>query len=267
MANPSGSFIWYELMTTDSDAAAAFYGAVVGWTFGEPVSTDQSGPVDYRMIVRSDGGFAGGVLRLTEEMTAGGARPAWMGYLYSPDVDATVSAIVNEGGRLYMPAFDITVGRIAMVADPQGAPIYVMTPVAPDSQEGMQSDVFDQEKPQHVRWNELMSADPEASIAFYKKHFGIDHEGDMDMGEFGKYRFIQHHGVPIGAIMPLMPKMSMSVWNFYIGVDDIDRASAAVESGSGKIVNGPMEIPGGQFALNGMDPQGAAFGLVGPRQR
>jgi hypothetical protein len=69
----------------------------------------------------------------------------------------------------------------------------------------------------------------------------------------------------IGAVMPKMPQMPASMWSYYIGVDDIDRAAAAVSEGGGQILNGPMEIPGGEFALNGMDPQGAAFGLVGPR--
>ena len=88
----------------------------------------------------------------------------------------------------------------------------------------------------------------------------------MDMGELGKYRFIQDKGVNIGAVMQKMPQLPMSLWSFYIGVDDIDRAVAAATAGGGSILNGPMEIPGGEFAVNAMDPQGAAFGLVGPRK-
>jgi hypothetical protein len=71
----------------------------------------------------------------------------------------------------------------------------------------------------------------------------------------------------IGAIMPKPPQIPVSMWSYYIGVDDIDRAAEAVTSGGGRILNGPMEIPGGEYALNGMDPQGAAFGLVGPRKQ
>jgi hypothetical protein len=83
----------------------------------------------------------------------------------------------------------------------------------------------------------------------------------------GKYHFVQHDGVGIGAVMPTMPDMPRSMWNFYVGVDDIDRAADAVRAGGGQVVNGPMEIPGGEFAFNGVDPQGALFGLVGPRQK
>jgi uncharacterized protein len=61
------------------------------------------------------------------------------------------------------------------------------------------------------------------------------------------------------------PQMPVSVWTYYIGVDDIDRAAAAIGAGGGTILNGPMEIPGGEYALNALDRQQAAFGLVGPR--
>ena len=88
----------------------------------------------------------------------------------------------------------------------------------------------------------------------------------MPMGELGDYRFIQHSGEAIGAIMGLMPGMPMSVWSYYIGVDDIDRAVAAVRTNGGQVVVEPMEIPGGEFSCNGVDPQGAMFGLVGPRK-
>jgi predicted enzyme related to lactoylglutathione lyase len=266
MACNQTAFIWYELMTTDADAAGRFYNAVVGWNFSGQAPPEQSGGIDYRHIGRSDGGGAGGVLKLSDDMVAGGARPAWLGYLQSADVDATVAAIVAEGGKVLMPAFDMPVGRIAMVTDPQGTPVYVMKPIPPAGQPDAKSDVFDTDTPQHVRWNELMSADPDASVAFYRKHFGIVQEGEMPMGELGAYRFIQSNGEAIGAIMGLMPGAPGSVWTFYIGVDDIDRAAAAVRENGGEVIIEPMEIPGGEFSCNGVDPQGAYFGLVGPRK-
>src|SRR4051794_5238146 len=98
MANSAGSFIWYELMTPDPDAIAPFYATVIGWTIGKS-SPDQSGGKDYRMIGRSDGGFAGGVLGLSDDMQQHGARPVWLGYLATPNVDSEVAAIVAEGGK------------------------------------------------------------------------------------------------------------------------------------------------------------------------
>jgi len=259
----AGNFIWYELMTTDPDGAKAFYDAVVGWN----IEGQSQFPNGYRMIGRSDGKFAGGVLPLTEEMQQHGARPTWLGYIYVTDVDASVAAIEQDGGKALMPAFDIpNIGRVAMVADPSGAPFYMMKPMPPANEPEAKSDVFSVDRPQRVRWNELSSSDDDGAVAFYTTQFGWLQDGAMPMGEMGDYRFIYANGVRIGAIMRKPPQRPVSTWTFYFGVDDIDRAAEAVTTGGGQILFGPMEIPGGEFSLNGMDPQGAAFGLVGPRK-
>lgn len=261
----ASNFICYELMTPDPAGAARFYGAVVGWTIASE-RDPAAGDMDYRMIGRSDGGNAGGVLALSADMLAGGARPLWIGYIHTKDVDAKIAAIKADGGSVQMDATDIPVGRIAMVTDPQGAPFYIMDPAPPPGMEGQESDVFSVDQPQRIRWNELATSDPDGATAFYTGHFGWGQNGEMDMGDMGAYRFIQRGDVGLGAIMPLMPGMPASMWTFYIGVDDIDRAQAAVTANGGTITNGPMEIPGGEYAMNGIDPQGAAFGLVGPRK-
>lgn len=265
MFDQRGSFIWYELMTSDIDGAKRFYDAVVGWDI-EPQPAMPG--MEYRMIRRSDGGNAGGAMQLSKEMTAGGARPSWVGYLAVADVDVTVSAIERAGGRTLMPATDLNgVGRLAMITDPQGAPLYVMRPSPPpDAPPDAKSDVFSVDQPQHVRWNELWSDDPAASIDFYTRHFGWVQEGDMEMGEMGKYQFLHHDGVMIGAVMPKMPDIPLSMWNFYIGVDDIDRATAAVRSNGGQVFQEPIQVPGGEYSINTSDPQGAMIGFVGPRQ-
>ena len=124
MPNPLGSFIWYELMTDDVSAAKRFYDSVVGWDI-DP-NTVAPG-VNYRMIKRSDGGMAGGVLELDDKMREGGARPVWLGYLNTDDVDAKVEEIKSDGGGVMMEPWDQPgVGRLAMVTGPEGAPIYLM---------------------------------------------------------------------------------------------------------------------------------------------
>jgi predicted enzyme related to lactoylglutathione lyase len=262
-ANPRGDFIWYELMTPDAEGAKAFYDSVVGWTISDPEPAYNG----YRMIGRSDGKFAGGVLPLTQEMQQHGARPTWLGYICVPDVDAAHAAIVADGGKEMMPPWDQPgVGRLSMVTDPQGAPFYLMDPLPPEGEPQATSDVFSVDQPQHVRWNELSTTDPDAAIAFYTGLFGWEQQGEMDMGDMGKYRFIQHDGVGIGAVMRKPPQMPVSLWTYYIGVDDIDRAATAITEGGGTILHGPMQIPGGEYALNALDPQQAAFGLVGPRK-
>lgn len=260
MTNPAGSFIWYELMTSDAQAAEAFYSGLIGWRFdGDP---------GYRHISASEG-MVGGVLQLTNEMTGGGARPAWLGYLNVADVDETVAAIEAKGGRVLMPAWDKdNVGRMAMVTDPQGAPFYVMRPMPPADRPDETSNAFAAERPMrgHCAWNELSTTDPAAAWSFYGGLFGWSKDGAMDMGELGQYEFIRHGSHMIGAIMPKMPEMPVSAWTYYFRVDDIDAAASCVRDKGGTLLMEPTEIPGGEYSLNAMDPQGAAFGLVGPRR-
>lgn len=257
------AFIWYELMTTDADAAAAFYGAVIGWTFEGDGSGE--GVMGYRLIRRADGGNAGGMLPLTTDMQAHGARPAWMPYLHVTGVDAALEAITAEGGAVRMPPMTLPVGRIAMVADPQGVPIYVMDPVPPPGREGETSDVFSPNAVQRVGWNELASPDLEASKAFYARHFGFEFNNVMPMGEMGDYCFIDHGGQTIGAMMQRQDPQAPVLWRFYFRVPSIAAAKAAVEAGGGQVLHGPHEVPGGDWIVIANDPQGAEFGLVGAK--
>jgi len=255
-----GSHVWYELMTTDPDAAAEFYGAVVGWSISDSIPGEQ----DYRMIGRSDGGFAGGVFGLKPEQLSHGARPAWLGYVGVDDVDATLALIEAKGGKALMPAFDIPQGRIAMVTDPQGNPFYIMKPIPPAGQEDKQSDVFSPDQAERVSWNELSTADPVAARNFYGDLFGWTSDDFMPMGELGEYRFFDHGSLRIGAVNGLMPDGHPG-WRYYIRVPSISKAVEAVKGAGGTISLEPMEVPGGDFILIGKDPQGAEFALVGAR--
>lgn len=266
MANQHGDFIWYELLTNDADAAGEFYGKVIGWTSQPSHQPD----MDYRFFSSGDGTAmvdgVGGYMAITPEMAEHGTRPAWVGYIAVDDVDASAAAITAAGGSILMPAMDLEgVGRMAMVADPAGAPFYIMR----GSSEG-ESHAFAATAPKvgHCGWNELSSTDPEAAKAFYGSIFGWAKNGDMDMGPLGKYEFWKPgdgREFMLGAVMPLMPGMPMSAWTFYFRVVDIDKAVAAITAHGGTMLQEPTEIPGGEFSITAMDPHGAAFGLVGPR--
>jgi uncharacterized protein len=257
--NPQGDFIWYELITPDPEGSKAFYDAVVGWTVGE--GTPEFG--GYRMIGRNDGGFAGGILPLTEEMQQHGARPTWLGYINVDDVDRSVAAIEQAGGKALMPAFDIPgIGRIAMVADPQGAPFYVMKPIPPEGREDQPSDLFSPDAEQRVGWNELSTSDPAAARKFYADQFGWGSDEFMDMGDMGQYRFLDHHGLRIGALCGVMEGQQPK-WRHYIRVPSISAAKATAEQKGATIHMGPHQVPTGDYILIGVDPQGAEFALVG----
>jgi uncharacterized protein len=259
MTQLQGSWIWYELMTTDATGAKAFYDRVVGWN----ISAQSDSPdMDYRMIANNDGGMTGGVFQLNQEMLDGGARPAWLGYIGVDNCDAAVTDITAKGGQVMMPAGDIAgAGRIAMVTDPDGAPFYVMTPHMPEG--GGESTAFSETLLGRCGWNELMAGNAAAAQDFYTSMFNWTLPDAMDMGPMGKYQIIAHDGTTVGGIMQKMPEMPVACWNHYFLVASIEVAMAAVNQGGGKIINGPMQVPSGQWVINGIDPQGAMFSLVG----
>src|SRR3546814_11145337 len=88
---------------------------------------------------------------------------------FRSDVNARIAAIEADCCAVHMPATDLPVGLLAMLADPQGAVFYVMNPIPPAGMEDRDSDLFSVTEAQHVRWNELMTRDHDAAIAFYRK--------------------------------------------------------------------------------------------------
>ena len=260
MPNPHGSFIWYELMTPDPAGAMAFYDPVVGWKIApDPVAPG----IEYRMIVRGDGGNAGGILTLEPAMASQGAKPGWLGYVGVDDVDAAVAKATAAGAKVLRPPWDQpSVGRLALFADPQGNPLYLIKPLPPEGDPDASSDVYSRDAEQRVSWNELSTADPVAARAFYADLFGWSSDEFMPMGELGEYRFLAHHGTTFGAICGVMPGGS-AAWRYYIRVPSIAAAVAAVKAGGGTVSVGPHEVPGGDHIIIGIDPQGAQFALVG----
>jgi predicted enzyme related to lactoylglutathione lyase len=257
MANRHGDFVWYELLTSDAEAAARFYGAVIGWQ-----DRLAEGSVRGYRIFGIDGTDVGGFMPLPDGAEGAGMRPTWLGYVGVENVDATAADIVRDGGAEHMPPTDIpSVGRFAMLSDPQGVMFYIMR----GALEGT-SAAFDQSRFGHCNWNELATPDPAAALAFYKARFGWEKGDAMPMGEMGDYQFITHHGETIGAVMKRTEGGPPSAWTFYFGVEDIDVAAQVVSGNGGTIHYGPAEVPGGVFIIVAGDPQGAMFGLVGPRK-
>lgn len=256
MRNRQGDFIWYELMTSDPEAARAFYQAVIGWSsdkFGDPAS-------DYHVFSASDMPVAG-LLQTPSEAADNGAHPSWFGYIGVDDVDVTSRRMAQAGATVHLAPSSIPgVGRFAMLSDPQGAALYVMRG-EPDETSGS----FDAQKPGHCQWNELATRDPEAALSFYGEQFGWQKGQAMPMDDLGDYQMFQQNGVDIGAVMKAQSGMP-STWVFYFGVDDIDNAATSIAAHGGQIHHGPADVPGGSRIIVATDPQGAMFGLVGPAQ-
>jgi uncharacterized protein len=256
---PMPQFIWYELMTTDQDAAEAFYRAVVGW------KTADAGQPGMRYTILSAGDRPmGGLMAIPAEARAGGLRPGWLGYIGVPDTDAAAKRIAAAGGAIHHAPDDIPdVGRFAVVADPGGALFQLLTPLprqdAPPP--------ADPQTPGLVSWHELYSSiGQEAAFGFYAEQFGWRTAELMDMGPMGKYRIFATDGAPVGGMMDKPENVPASAWSFYVNVDGLDAAVERIERNGGRVMMGPHEVPGGSWIVQAVDPQGASFALVSTRR-
>jgi hypothetical protein len=252
----AGNFCWYEHMTIDMKAAQTFYGAVVGWTM-----RDAGMPGMAYTLLAADGVDVGGMMALPQNLRDGGARPAWMAHIAVDDVDAAAARVATAGGSIHRPPADIpNVGRFAVVADPQGATFMLFQPLrglpkaaAPGT-------------PGHIGWHELFTTDNKAAFDFYAKQFGWTKAASMDMGAMGTYEIFAIDGAQSGGMMNKPEAIPKPVWLYYFNVDAIDAAAGRVTNAGGKIVMGPHEVPGGQWIVQCVDPQGAAFALVAPKR-
>jgi uncharacterized protein len=246
MQNP---FVWHDLMTTDVAAAKVFYKAVVGWNF----SRHETG-----YEVAQAGDFdVGGIMQLPPHLA--GMPPFWSGYVFAPDVDAACKRVTGLGGAVHREPGDIPgVIRMAVVADPGGAVLNLMQPLSKEERAWPAEGA-----PGTVGWNELHAANLDEAWDFYSGMFGWTKGYAHEMGEkFGVYQIFQIDGKDRGGMMRKMDEMPRPVWLYYFMVDGIDAAASRVREAGGNVVMGPHQVPGGQWILQGVDPQGGYFSLL-----
>lgn len=258
MSSMHGTFIWYELMANDTEAAETFYRAVVGWG-----ARDAGMPgVPYKLLTAGEIPVCG-VMTLPDAARQAGARTGWIGYIAVEDVDAAAARVAAAGGRVHHGPQDIPgVGRFATVGDPQGAVFALFRGLGeapPDVPPGT---------PGHAGWRELYAVDGAAAFDFYAALFGWVKADAIDMGAMGTYQLVaKAEGEPaFGGMMTKPDAVPVPFWNYYFTVEAIDAAVERVAAGGGQIVNGPHPVPGGSWIVQGLDPQGALFSLVAARR-
>jgi predicted enzyme related to lactoylglutathione lyase len=117
-----GAFSWSELMSPDPTAALAFYGPLFGWTH----EAMDMGTGAYHVLKVGDASI-GGVMAMPPDSPAG-MPPMWGCYVTVDDIDATAKRCIELGGQVLVPPMDVpTVGRMAVLKDPQGAMINAIT--------------------------------------------------------------------------------------------------------------------------------------------
>jgi uncharacterized protein len=248
-----GKFFWYDIMTSDTEAARKFYGDVIGW------SAQDSGVPGTNYTVFTVGGHGvAGLMPIPEDARKAGARPCWMGYIAVDDVDRTAARLEQEGGKILRAPCEVPgVIRFCVVADPQGAGFLIAKGLVQDAPPELAVGT-----PGTIGWRELYAMEWKTAFDFYEKMFGWTKADAIDMGPMGTYQLFATGGAAVGGMMTKPAAIPMPHWGFYFNVTGIDAAATRVTAGGGKILNGPMQVPGGQWVVQCMDPQGAAFSLV-----
>jgi uncharacterized protein len=252
-----GHFVWYELMTTDVEAAKAFYAAVMGWG-----ARDVSMPGMGFTLFTARETPVSGLMNLPEGARRMGATPHWAGYVGVNDVDAATDLIRRRGGAVYVPPTDVpSTSRFSVFADPQMAMLGVLESIGPDPLKPSHINA-----PGRVGWHELLTTDTEKALAFYGELFDWQ-KADNDIGATGAYQRFSAGGQAIGGMLTKAPSMPAPFWLYYFNIADIDSAAKHVITGGGQILDGPLQSPGGAWIVQCADPQGAVFALAGERSR
>ena len=245
MTESHGRFSWYELLTTDMEAARTFYADVVGWG-----TQDASAPGNAYTFFRIGQAPVSGMMNLPEEVGArrvavldwvchrrrrGRHRRAcaatrWLG---SSSTDRC-SRRQPCGCRHRSANDDDRSGQ--MVDAARGAGLC-------RGQNG------------RVGWHELLAVDGGKALPFYSALFGWQN-GGAETSAGRDYQFVSVGGQTFGGMFTKPPMVKLPFWLFYFGVGDIDAAAERVRVGGGKILEGPGDTPGGWIARC-EDPQGA----------
>ena len=243
VAETVGRFVWHEQVSSDPGQAQEFYTQLFGWgaeVFG-------AGEADYTMI-SSGGQSHGGYGKALE----GAPPPHWLSHVRVERLEETIEKVKDAGGRLAAGPFEMgEVGRMAIIADPQGAYLSVYQPQGEGpAPEGV------------FVWDELGTSDADAAQRFYEQVFGWT---TSDMGsEYGGYRVFNRGATGVAGLMALPDASVPPHWQPYVAVADPDATSGkAVELG-GAVLAEPMDVPKvGRIAIL-RDPQGATFGIIRP---
>jgi predicted enzyme related to lactoylglutathione lyase len=196
-------------------------------------------------------------MEMPKEVSDSGVPPHWMAYISVEDVRTTAAKVENAGGKILQEATDIPgAGSFAELADPQGAAFAVYSSTSEGQDSGDLSPVG------RFSWNELATSDYKGALAFYSDLFGWEPQDAMDMGEAGIYQIYGRGGQPFGGMFNKPDEMpGPPMWLYYILVQDVTAAVETVKDLGGQVVNGPMEVPGGDLIAQCLDPQGALFAL------
>ena len=186
---PPGTPSWIELSVPNADAAARFYGELMGWRATEPGPPETGG---YRMFEQG-GKSVGGLMGHMQE----GQPTAWATYVSVADADDTAAKVAAAGGTVVVEPMDVMdIGRMAIFADPTGAVFGVWQPKTFTG-----ADLVNE--PNSLCWNEVLTRDANAGKAFYPAVFGWVAGRPSFDGAPDTYTVWELDGKPVGGMMQM----------------------------------------------------------------
>jgi uncharacterized protein len=161
--------------------------------------------------------------------------------------------VEKAGGTVIMPPFDVMdAGRMSVIQDPTGAMINTW-----QAKNSIGATLVNE--PGAYSWNELLTPDVPKATAFYNRVFGWEaNKAEIPGMEYTELKL--NGEVIAGALNPPMPGIPPS-WQVYFSVDDTDATVEKAKQRGGSLINGPLDIPPGRFAVLS-DPQGAVFHVI-----
>jgi predicted enzyme related to lactoylglutathione lyase len=246
-----GTPSYVELTAPDPAAGAAFYADLFGWDIVELPLPEEAGGGFYRQG-QIDGDTVSGI---GGQMPGMEGHPAFWGvYLTVDDIEAATAKVEPAGGKVEAGPFDVMdAGRMTAIQDPTGARVNLW-------QAGASIGTERANEPGTPIWNELVSADLPAALAFYAEVVGLGSESSELMDGYTTITNVA--GDVVGGAMPPQMEGVPPHWNVYFNVTDADATGAkAVELGA-KAVAPNFDVPGvGRLGVYA-DPQGAMFNLM-----
>jgi predicted enzyme related to lactoylglutathione lyase len=259
---------WVDTTQPDADAAAEFYGGLFGWELEDVMPAESDAKY---LIGRIRGGDVGAV---SSQQEGDPGPPRWNTYIWVESADDAAAKVIEAGGSVVAEPFDVMeAGRMAVLADPEGAVFCVW-----QAKEHKGSQIVNEHG--SVNFNGLNTRDPEGAKAFYGAVFGWgvldlgagsmwtlpgygDHlegftpgmrEGMAEMGAPEGFEDVVAALNPIPDDQPDTPPH----WNVTFAVDDADASAARVKELGGQVLMGPFDAPWVRMSVVS-DPQGAMF--------
>ena len=247
--NP-GSFCWFELATTDQDAAKKFYGALFGWKAND----NPMGEHGFYTIFQLEGRDAAAGYTMMPDMLAKGIPPHWALYVQVENADATAAKVAPAGGTVIMAPFDVfDFGRMAVIQDPTGAVIQLW-------QSNKNKGTGITGVPGTACWADCSTPDVVKASEFYKAVFGWEISAGQDNSG---YLHIKNGNDFIGGIPPAEHRNPHTPphWLTYFLVADCDASTERAKELGAKVYFGPMTMENvGRWSVVA-DPQGAVCAL------